>query len=815
LIKKAIATGAIILIELLALGVLIDTFFLKIIFSLIAFTFTCYFLLTGKQYVIKVKAYKKKVIIGFVYALAVISGILILSQPFPTVIVDPNLILNSFRTLSPYSIARIIAGYFITCIFPGIIIVTRLPYFENRDLIEKAGLIMIFSVIYSAILGSSMFILFDLFDPHTFIVIFVTSLIFFSGFIETLGYVKGRRGKVHFNEIYNGYYKKETKGVSLEKVFLAVIVVSYVLLSYFQVFTAASLSGLLGSDPANYAIYANRYIYYNLYYWTYIGTPIFLQTISYVVGLPVHLAFAGLQFFQALLPLAVYFSITKILKNKRISLIATFFVLFLNGITSLLLLLNYSQLTMYITGTNQLEILWNLFNMTGSPGGMSPHHLTASSFDIPLILFSIAYIYEYLEKKGNQGLLLFLASLFTGAANFFHSFNFMPLVIILLIILFIGRKKEKTLYLLLSTGIMILFFEFISEFYLSGYIPLRISRSGLALNPTTFTSCFGLIVILLALMVTLLFTRKIVKNKYRTEILKVLNFQNSEKVFVITGFVMFFLATALYLKNAYSISHVESWETPMIVYPWFFIVYKFYGVVFLLAIVSIPYLSGIEEKSLGYLMAITLSILCIAFLSLIIPTLLPTELFYYRQAGYLLYPLAIFAAIPLARIQEKGLHEIKKWLSKRNKTLFLFLVLLPSLTVIQTISQAHSYEVWYLIGQQPVLSTEVTNSINWINYYVPKGNTILPLSQSAERILCNLIYGIKVIPISSSEFIGLLSEKSSEKVIGLLTALNINYIYATENDLQHLKGLNSGLLEVLNASTVVYHIGTISIYKIR
>ncbi|MHA1362053.1 MAG: hypothetical protein ACTSP1_05845 [Candidatus Freyarchaeota archaeon] len=818
MIKKVIVTSAV-LIELLALNILIDTLFFKIVFSLIALTFICYFLLIEKQYMLKIKAQKKKkkVFIGFVYALATISGILLLNNPFLGIIIDPNLISNSFLTLSVSSILRIIAGYYLTCFFPGIIIVTRLSYFKNKDLIEKLGLLMIFSIIYSAITGSIMLVLFHLFDPYTFTTIFVISLIIFSGIVETLKYVKSRNNRVYID---NWQQVSNTYSLSLEKIFLIIIILSYVSLSYFQVFMAAPLSGLLWSDPANYAIFANRYVYYNVYYWAYVGTPIFLKTISYVVGLPAQLSFAGLQFLQALLPLAVYTSVNKILKNERVSLIATFFVFFLNGVTSLVLLLDHYQLGLYITHINQLDVLWNLYKMTGAPGAMNPNLLVASTFDISLGLFSIAYAYEYLTRKKKDAWILSLSSLLAGAAIFFHGLNFGLLPILLWIILLIAGYKEKDVFFLLSfTVVIVLFFDFISGFYfLSYFIPLRISTSGIVTtNSANFTISFVVSIILLSFLVAILCIRRIVKTLRGLKISIILSFRHAKRIFTIIGILIFLLATVLYLKNANFVSHVAVWSTSAVFFPWFFIVYKYYGVILSLAIISIPYLTkAIGKGALSYLVFITISILSIAILSLIFPTMLPIGFVYYRYVGYLIYPLAIFAAIPLLNLQEKNLFKAKNngLLNKKNKVLFLLLIILPSLTITQVISQAHSYEVWYLIGQKHYISFAIVDSINWINYNLPKGSTILPLQESSEKALCNLAYDFRVIPISFPEFNKLLYEQSFERITYILSLLKVNYVYATENDLSYLKKLNSGLLYVLNVSTVVYNNSNVIIYKL-
>jgi len=312
-----------------------------------------------------------------------------------------------------------------------------------------------------------------MYDPLPFIRAFLISLVAFSIFIEILRYSLRKRNK---DTCLSNAYSKVTYKVTLEKITLILIVASYVFLSYFRVLLIAPLSGLLRSDPANYALFANKYVYYRAFSWIYIGVPIFLLVISYIVGLPMHYAFAGLQFLQALLPLSFYVSIIKFSKNEKVGLIATFLILFLNGLTSLLLLVNYDMLISYLTG-NQLSVLWDfLFKRTGSPGSMNPQHLTASTLDISLVLFSIAYTYDFLVEKEKQKSSLYLSSLFAGAAFFFHSFNFVLLFICMLMVFFvIGYKRRQVTSLLFLTVIMIVFFDFLSGFYfISYFLPLRI-----------------------------------------------------------------------------------------------------------------------------------------------------------------------------------------------------------------------------------------------------------------------------------------------------------------------------------------------------
>jgi len=47
-----------------------------------------------------------------------------------------------------------------------------------------------------------------------------------------------------------------------------------------------------------------------------------------------------------------------------------------------------------------------------------------------------------------------------------------------------------------------------------------------------------------------------------------------------------------------------------------------------------------------------------------------------------------------------------------------------------------------------------------------------------------------------------------------LLLLKVNYVYATRDDLSYLKKLNSGLLCVLNASTIIYDNGEVIMYKL-
>lgn len=79
-----------------------------------------------------------------IYTVSVVFGIAILIYPFPVFVVFSDSVLKSFSTISMPLLIRIIAGYYLTCILPGVLVVLRLPYFNNVNLLEKISLILFF-----------------------------------------------------------------------------------------------------------------------------------------------------------------------------------------------------------------------------------------------------------------------------------------------------------------------------------------------------------------------------------------------------------------------------------------------------------------------------------------------------------------------------------------------------------------------------------------------------------------------------------------------------------------------------------------------
>jgi len=784
--------------------------------------------------IIKVKTPSGHLIRIFTHIIGLFSIIMTIVLPTPNITIQPNSILQTILAMQTISLIRVILGYYIACFYPGFLILEIIADFlKSKSFFEKINLILLMSIIYTGAIGGVLFILLNVEDSNAFLIRFnisVISLIFLLFLIKLVTKLKRASVKpLSSNAI------EKTKIVDIrvyeitwEKIILVIIVFTYVLLSYCQIIFSSPLSGLLWSDPANYVVYANSFIFYRELRWIYIGMPIYVFTVSRIVGLSPHFTFVGLQFLQMLIPLTIYDFANTLTKNEKTALFSVFIILFLNGVTSALLLTNYKLLATYLSGDEytQLTILYyHLHCKVGSPGSFSPHCLTVFTIDMSLTVYSLKYVFEIVKERKCSSFDILLASLLIGAAYYFHSWGFILVTVVMLIFFLMFDYRVGSIRLLAASAtIMIIIFECISGFYFLGYfVPHKLKYSNLSIGFYLLTSFLILLGVAIFLLIRT-FTKNILRKEWKKRVIRWMEkLPNTTKIrylLYIVAFLLVFLPMVLTLRNIDEITWRISWETSMVSFPWYFIIYKYYGIVLSLAILSTPYLfRTIKRSSLIFLLSLTVSMLAISLLSKILPIFLPPTLICYRFLGYLLLPLGIMSSIFMERVINSlrrltftniGLRSLRRKLL----SFIIIMVFILSNTPVQLISQIHSYEVWYLLGNQAYVSPEIIESINWINKHMPKGAVVLPLSSYTEKVLTNLAVDIKVIPISSERYRELiLKETSYNRVLSVLVFLGVRYIYLTTSDTSYLKEIKSPLLKLLNKLLLVYKNSVVRIYE--
>jgi len=782
-----------------------------------------------------------------VYILGFLSSLFLIVIPPATksLVVNPSSIFLSFKNLPFFPLIRILSAYFIISVFPGYVVYDKLIKHKVFNGFEGMGLILLTSYCISLVFESTLFY-FDIYHSISFSLFFVVLVWVFVGLINVIGNIFCSSDSSLIND------NRDSKdSFNLLHVLFLSIVVIYVYLSYFDVFSSSTLSGLIGADPAHYAKHANLVINYPSHMGTpaYIGIYFFLSGTSLLVGLPMNLTFAGLQFFQASLPLSFYSFTRRICDHSKdqetISILSTFLMLFMSGLTGLTLLISKDMLKLYLGG-NTLDVLWSfLYRRTGSPG-ISPIILSAYTFDCSLTLYALALLYVYLTSKSSSFMPAILSAFFATIAFYTHSINFVLIFMIISLLLILcckkaGERKRLTTMFLLFACLLIIFNLPFSNFLNLAF--MRFSNIyGYMFENIILAHATIILVILVFCFVVMLISKRCFRLKLNilqrqlcqhkiylnTHIVNsVLNYLGNlftkevlKVAFFIMGLLLFLLALSFYIVNIEQVMHTRHWYNRYYVFPWYFIVYKYYGILFPLAIFSVPYLTKLPNKTgIKLLTCFVISCLIPAMLSLIFPEVLFPSLIYNRYLSYIGFPISALSAVSLNQF----LKYIKKIKIKTFRTLsiqlfvtFIFL----SMITLPLLSHTYARETWYLMGQKMIVTSDIVESINWINKYIPEGATILPLSLSSELILTNLAYNIKVIPISHQYFKEIFITKSertsAESILYTLHSLGVSYIFVCPYDIQYLRKefKESDFLSILNYFPVVFEKGETKIYAV-
>jgi hypothetical protein len=244
--------------------------------------------------------------------------------------------------------------------------------------------------------------------------------------------------------------------------------------------------------------------------------------------------------------------------------------------------------------------------------------------------------------------------------------------------------------------------------------------------------------------------------------------------FYVMGFSVFFASIILYFLNYESLMYTKIWGLQEYVFPWYYIIFRSYGIILPFALASIPFVTKIKKNTLIFIFGFSLSILIPAVLSLVFPAVIPPSIGYTRYSAYLLYPFSILAALAL-------LQSVK--LLKKKNLRILALLTLVVLVSTSILSQAYSRELYYLTGQSKTVSDATAESIEWINSNIPRGSSILPLTESSEQLLSNLASGIYVIPNFQVWWLrDALLKSRPEVILYSLSEIGVDYVFVRNGD---------------------------------
>ena len=272
------------LLSALIVSFLIKNITIMIIYSITAFllTFSISFLLVSETSKLRIETKKimlieRKVSRNIIYSiLALFASLFILIFSTPNLIIDPTSMWNSFVSLPFASFVQVLSTFFLTSIFPGIIIYSNFIRKFNLNIVEKAGLILLLSYCFTTII-SLILISFQAFSNFA----FIAGLWILVGVIEVSKRLRGKDKTEVSNNNYVFYVDADL---------IALIIAAAVLvgLSYLQVLAVAPLNGIMSGDIPSYMVAANRFIYSsNVFGWApYIWSSVFYWTNSSLSDIP-------------------------------------------------------------------------------------------------------------------------------------------------------------------------------------------------------------------------------------------------------------------------------------------------------------------------------------------------------------------------------------------------------------------------------------------------------------------------------------------------------------------------------------------------
>jgi len=789
---------------------LIGSTLLKIIFGLFIFLFnlTLLSLLLNRQIdrTFSVRAFTRNVYLYVV--LGFIASVCILLIPNATVQLNVNSLLSTFASLAPLSYLRVISAFFLTGLFPGLIVYFIFMRNYDFNVAERIGLVLLISYCFTMISGLLLGLL-QVFSTISYVLtfwLFATVL---------LGYRQIKLGK-------KAEVPVKVTSFSFDVNLLALVFAAsaLVILSYIQVLASAPMSGIVGGDVLDYMVAANRFAWSDFAGWSpYVWSNNFYLLIANLAGLPMHFIYVGLQFYLIIPVAAFYFLVRTIFPDyKKIAAIATLLCFFAAGVTSWLLLhqmlVSSGVFQGYMGSDNFFVLYYLLFQYTGA-SGITPFALSPWIFDFGFLFFALAFVYRAVFKKERKLVNYVLPAIFMVAAFFSHNFNiiFVFLFSLAILGLFMTGCRRYILKLSLLTLALALALDPLSKWMFVGTLfaaAIRLSAMQLGSGFFTYLFVIGAIAIGIAGLFALSYVKKRnLRFQFRwtsnpIERTKMVFSNNKAKLlFYIVGFIFFGAAVSLYLYHYLDPTYALSWTSSNYSFHWDWIVFRSYGIILPFALASIPFMVHKERNSLLFTSVVSIAIFVSTVISVSLPEIIPTYIGYSRYIAYLVIPLSILAAFGIYH----SMHHLKK---RRFKAFFV--VVLVVLVSTSILSQVYVREMFFDLGQNPIIS-ENTNglpqsmnasdvwkdivssfnqnypsndtvlAINWINVNLTKGTTILPLSPYSEKILSNLVLGVKVAPNFQTWYLnGVLSNSTTEVVLNCLNTLRINYIFVDSRD---------------------------------
>lgn len=763
------------------------------------------------------------------YFIGLFGTLLIIFLPASDISIFNTSIYETFASLTPLSLVRIIFGFYLIGVLPGYAVTNAFLKNYGFSLFEKLGLILALSYSLSALLGLllSYFTILSLSTYLTLLWLLVSLLVTFK-FALKRNRDETPSPRFHLPEFC----------------FLSLVFAVLLLGSYGVVSSSGPLTGITAGDISRYISFSNSFFSLGLSQ----SMPWLLSYLnlgSLLTGLPLIYVYACIQYLVLIIPCSVYFFMRTLFPElRKAAAVSAFMVSLLYGMSSLPFIAKLMGSPMlfreYMAGdiagalrkftdifyaNTQSSVLWN------------------RTLEFGLFFFSMAFFFRYLlssEKRDVKN--LFFGLLLINAAVFTHS-AFLTLVAVGTIMLFsLVHKvsKRKVLYIAGGGFSLFMFFDLISNSVVPGnfviqYIFMRYTIpnfvSGSGLNFIMFL--FLAVLAYLLLFFREKFSHKLnlatglghLKNKWEMPDFNRFGFSlwiSGFLIVVVSLILCFIYYDDLHFVN---MSFLQPW------YVWI----AYWGLQVPLVVGGLRYfLKHKNEASVQFLgsFAVVVFGAFVLFSSGGIPTL---------EAGYgthylffMSYPLSLLASIVLVKLfrpmngvkakRQINILLFKKVSLNRNKIgcclLLVFLVISMSASFL---SYSLSVATYYPIdGFNPRFSISDTEILQWSHKNLPRDSVVVALSRTSYQMLSSILPN-KILPI----FLGsegpeggtwarnaIMESQLSEAVLSSLYQLGATHVFVGSADYTSLLESNTTFASLLKLFPVAYASEDVKLYEV-
>jgi len=749
-----------------------------------------------------------------IYFFGFIASVIVLTFPPFDASPGSQALYVVFAKIPPFSVIRVISGYFLIGVFPGYVVFNSFLSKRDFDAIEEMGLILALSYAINGFIGSLLISLHPaLFSCAIFLLILWGS-IFLMNFIRRLAL----REDKHFPNS-DAYLPTKFSKRTLFLVSFLILISSYTLVFSCDVGDLALSGDITRYISQAIAIRLGQQPQYLTRTSLFLIFPLVAQLLT---GLHAFYAYAGLQFYLLIVPTSFYILLKALFpQDTKIPTTGAF----LGSVTSGLGFIGlWDFFTKYASGEkNTFSALLDAWSK--APLIFIPYQFYVMPIAYSLLFMALSFMYRYVFQVGGQRRLshLLLCGLFVTRLPFTHdifesSFFVVSLIICFFFFVPISRRSMTTFFKIIAAVML---------FFIPQEVILRAYQYTFINYFFHFKHFFGyfrlsleLVVLPLVMIVTCIFLR-VFFHKHKPDIY----FQHCWKMIFDNftfkvGFWM--IAFMLFILTIYCwrIDWMDLYFRTMEWPPWYITIMS-YGFYFSLAIGMVPNLLGKKQKrGLLIILSWLVSISILTLLSVFLPVFF-TPMVWGRRwlLSFAFYPFVALTAAALSEVSSKfpdlNIH-VDLQMKSKIKTVNTpdlryfassFLILLISFSFLTC---AYTAELFYTgaLVQTGVSSSE-TEAFSWILHNTPEDAIILTVTErSTVRIgslACRKSLGYSDVRKSWPLQV-LFNSRLPEAVLYSLKQLCISYIFITpEDSLSLAENLqNTYLNSLLDILPVVY-----------